>query len=174
MWDGLFTCRFLQRKGKKVAACRWFSWMDAMRELSEEWTYRLLVLLYAGLYLGYISTDSPSDLVACVAVVASSSSSSSSAAPAAAIAPANAGDTSLAANKKELQLLRDKSKNTFHLALMVHQQERFIAGTRILIYATRSLNRWYSKYTHDASSCEANRGFVLDLVSGGNALVVYL
>jgi hypothetical protein len=43
-----------QTKGEQVALSRWFSWMRAERNERDEWSTRLLILLFYGIYTGAI------------------------------------------------------------------------------------------------------------------------
>ncbi len=176
--QSILDATFLRVKGPRTATSRWFSWMDAMEWWSPQWSKRLVILLYIGLQMGYVTQDDTNLVVQALTSGGSAPSGQDKATTCgdhkeAAQAGGSAPSTDAAPmrkNKADMQQLRDRCKKSLHVALMIHANDKHISQARALLYAARSLRAWYGHWSSELRSREACLKFHIGMAHGSVAL----
>ena len=156
VWNDLKSSELLRVRGPRTATCRWFNWNQAQHFWDSQWHSRLLVLLYCGIEDDWLDADALASSIGGDEVTVSRSE--------------GGGGTSVAANKAEQNKLRDRCKNTLHLATKIHANDAYITKARMILYTIRPLHEYYSDLAHRLRSREAGLHFAIKSASGSEVL----
>eukprot|EP00969_Alexandrium_andersonii_P064766 2852551-Alexandrium_andersonii.AAC.1 len=127
-----------------------------------QWNRRLMILVYLGLSLGFVS-DGNRELILkgighdCSASVQNLNSEGTVKEP-------------MQKSAADVAKLRDRCVNALHVAMLVHTEERYIHIARMILFASKSLKKWYSAGTHNVRGREASREFFISMVEGSGCL----
>ena len=132
--------------------------MCSMEFWSKNWHSRLLVLLYLGLRLGFLSKTKLGEKLEVLAPAMSGASSQT------------AQEETTQKSKGDLQRLRDGCKNSLHLAAVVHASEVHLHRARMLLYIASSYRKYYQEWTHKLRDRDTALNFLVGLAHGQDIL----
>lgn len=157
VWQTLFECHFLKAKGPRTAPCRFFSWVQSHTKWRKEWTQRLVFLSVIGIYEGWLREADGANLVdtAMSAAVAQNAEERG-----------EVDNTPVLKSKLDTQKLRDKCKNSVHLATKIHMDETWQFKSNVLLYAAEPLYEWYRQGTMSCRSRAASAEFFQGICTG--------
>lgn len=155
VWEEMRVHWSMQKKGEKVAMCRFGAWTKAAERFSSAWHFRLLQILYFGLQTGLFSEGTFHQAV--------SKSTSSSSAPASSSAESR---VAVQRGNDEVNRLRAACKGNVHLAAIVLSDSTNLVRMRIMYKCTGPVSAWYSEQSKELRSCTEALEWTLRQVAG--------
>ena len=146
---------FLQKKGNKVAMARWFSWFKSMEWWSPQWNCRLIILVYLGVRLGFITEKNRECIVANLKSTGVQSTSGD-----------GVEKETMHASKSQAAQLRDQCVNALHVTMLIHAKERYIWLARMIFHVATSCHEWYSEHAHGLRGRKATFDFMVGMAHG--------
>ena len=157
VWERIKASSFLRVHGSRTATCRWFNWNESQEWWDEQWHSRLLLLLHLGIEDGFLNNQSLIDSAGNDEVEVRR----------------HTGDDGdgVAADKLTLAQMRDRCKNTVHLATKIHCHDTYITRARMIVYVAKPLRTWYSDLAKNLRSRKDSLSFSIECAIGSEGLV---